>query len=182
MEVLPEYEESHLVVAAVRILSHRDGRSPTPEDVAGLLGFSREKLYVLVHELRRLGILRGLETPFELRLDVGDPAQLETLPRSGEGPTIEGQLTEFHAKEKKKREEMERMLRGGEADRRRQERVAKLEQEFMKFKPKAGALEGLFKAPADAPGGDEPGSDEAAPTKKPATGKPKGGGKPEKDG
>jgi hypothetical protein len=173
MEVLPEYEESHLVVAAVRILSHRDGRSPTPEDVAGFLGFSREKLYVLVHELRRLGILRGLETPFELRLDVGDPAPLETLPRSGEGPTIEGQLTEFHAKEKKKREEMERMLRGGEADRRRQERVAKLEQEFMKFKPKAGALDGLFKDSAGGAGEDDAREDETPSPKKPPADKRK---------
>jgi hypothetical protein len=145
MELLPAYEDAHLAVAAVRILSHRDGRSPTPEEVAGLLGFSTEKVYVLVHELRKLGILRALESPFDLRLDVGDPAPLETLPRGADGPSIEGELTEFQAREKEKQEKMERMLRGGEGDRRRQERVARLEKEFMKFKPKAGALEGLFK-------------------------------------
>ena len=39
------------------------------------------------------------------------------------------------------------MFRGGEADRRRKDRVTKLEQQFAKFKPKPGAAEGLFKKP-----------------------------------
>jgi hypothetical protein len=41
------------------------------------------------------------------------------------------------------------MFRGGEADKRKRERVARLEQEFARFKPKPGALDGLFKPAAD---------------------------------
>ncbi len=152
MEIRPSYEESHLLVAAIRILVHRDGRSPTPEEAAAFLGFSTEKTYVLIHELRKLGVLKVLESPFELRLDVGDPVPLETLPRGETGPSIEGELADFHSREQEKKQEMDRMFRGGEADKRRKERVAKLEQEFMKFKPKPGALGGLFKEPpADEP-------------------------------
>ncbi len=147
MNFTPGYEESHLLVAAVRVLSHKDGRSPTPDEVADLLAFSREKTYVLVHELRRLGILRALETPFEIRLDVGDPVPLEQLPRGDSGPSIAGELDEFHSREQEKKQVMERMFRGGEADRRRKERVSKLEKEFEKFKPKPGSIGGLFKQP-----------------------------------
>jgi hypothetical protein len=149
MEFTPSYEESHLLVAAVRVLTHRDGRSPTPEDVARFLQFSTEKTYVLIHELRKLEILRVLESPFEMRLDVGDPVPLESLPKGVSGPSIEGELAEFHSREQEKKQEMERMFRGGEADKRRKERVAKIAQEFMKFKPKPGAAGGLFKNPEE---------------------------------
>lgn len=158
MEIKPSYEESHLLVAAVRVLCHRDGRSPTPGDVAGLIQFSTEKTYVLVHELRKLGVLRVLESAFELRLDVGDPVPLESLPKGATGPSIEGELAEFHSKEQEKKEEMERMFRGGEADRRRKERVARMEQEFMKFKPKRGAAGGSSRTPARARRGQIPSS------------------------
>jgi hypothetical protein len=156
MEIRPSYEESHLLVAAIRILVHRDGRSPTPEEVAGFLEFSTEKVFVLVHELRKMNVLKVLESPFELRLDIGDPVPLETLPRGETGPSIEGELAEFHSREQEKKQEMDRMFRGGEADRRRKERVAKLEQEFLKFKPKPGALGGLFKNPPADDAEDEP--------------------------
>lgn len=150
MEYTPGYEESHLLVAAIRVLSHRDGRSPTPEDAAALLGFSNEKVFVLVHELRKLGVIRALESPFELRLDVGDPVPLESLPKEGTAPSIQGELAEFYSREQEKKEEMERMFRGGEADKKRKDRVARLEEQFMKFKPKPGAAAGLFKT-----GGEE---------------------------
>ncbi len=154
MDIAPSYEEGHLLVAAVRILQHKDGRSPTPEEVASLLGFSNEKTYVLVHELRQRGILKGLEGPFGIRLDVGDPVPIEELPRGGSGPSIEGELAEFHSRERDKREEMERMFLGGEADRRRRERVQKMEQEFRQFRPKGGGLGGLFKSESGASGPD----------------------------
>jgi hypothetical protein len=145
MEFIPGYEESHLLVAAVRVLAHREGRSPTPAEVAAFIQFVPEKVNILVHELRKRGILMALEGPFEMRLDPGDPTLLESLPRGGAGPSIQGELEEFHSQLQEKKKEMERMFRGGEADRRRKDRVAKLEQQFAKFKPKPGAAEGLFK-------------------------------------
>jgi hypothetical protein len=147
MEFIPGYEESHLVVAAVRVLAHREGRSPTPGEVAEFIRIVPEKVNILVHELRRRGILKGLEGPFEMRLDPGDPALLESLPRGESGPSILGELEEFHSQLEEKKKDMERMFRGGEADRRRKDRVAKLEREFSKFKPKRGAIDGLFRDP-----------------------------------
>jgi hypothetical protein len=147
MEFIPGYEESHLLVAAVRVLSHREGRSPTPGEVAEFIRYVPEKVNILVHELRKRGILKALEGPYEMRLDPGDPTLLEALPRGGAGHSIQGELEEFHSQLQEKKQEMERMFRGGEADRRRKERVAKLEREFTKFKPRPGAVEGLFQKP-----------------------------------
>ena len=90
MEFIPGYEESHLLVAAVRVLAHREGRSPTPAEVAAFIQFVPEKVNILVHELRKRGILKALEGPFEMRLDPGDPTLLESLPRGGGGPVHPG--------------------------------------------------------------------------------------------
>ena len=159
MEFAPNYEEAHLFVAAVRVFAHQQGHSPTPEDVARFLELSTEKAFILVHELKKLGVLRVLESPFELRLDPGDPTPLESLPR-GESPSrFEGELNEFQSREQEKKKEMERMFRGGEAERRRRERVEKLEAEFMKFKPKPGALDSLFKPKERAKSAEDDGEE-----------------------
>jgi hypothetical protein len=144
MAVLPSYEEAHLVVAGVRILLHREGRPPTPGSVAELVGVSPEKVHVIVHQLSELAVLRVIPSPFDAHLDIIDPGPLETLPRGDRGPQMKQELADFDAKSREKQAEMERMLRGGEADRRRQERVAKLEEQFRTFKPKRGELESLF--------------------------------------
>src|SRR5512145_925482 len=64
MAIKPNYHEAHLIVAAVRVLSHRDQRPPTPEEVASLLGITSEKVHIVVHELGGLGVLRLLKSPF----------------------------------------------------------------------------------------------------------------------
>ncbi len=147
MEFIPSYEESHLLVAAVRVLAHREGRSPTAAEIAEFIRLAPEKVNILVHELRKRGILKALQGPFEMRLDPGDPTLLELLPRGDSGPSIQGELEEFHSQLQEKKREMERMFRGGEADRKRKERVAKLEREFTKFRPKRSGADGLFREP-----------------------------------
>lgn len=153
MGIKPNYHEAHLIVAAVRVLTHCGQRPPTPEDVAKLLGLTPEKTNIVVHELGELGVLRLLKSPFDVRLDAVDPRPLESLPREETDPAMKQELDEFAVKNREKNQEMERMLRGGEAERRRQERVAKLEEQFKTFKPKKGELESLF-------GGSKEGDDD----------------------
>jgi hypothetical protein len=128
----------------VRILLFKEGRPPTPEEVATLLGMSVEKVHVLVHELSEMQVLRSLRGPFTMHLDVIDPRPLEQLPRGDDEPAIKQELAEFGEKNREKKIEMDRMFRGGEAERRRKERVSKLEEQFKTFKPKRGELESLF--------------------------------------
>lgn len=145
MASLPSYEDAHLIVAAVRVLQHREGGAPTPASITDLLGLASEKVHVLVHQLRERGVLYAYENPFELRLEVKDVALLESLPHAGSEPEIKGELDEFHEREREKKAEMDRMFLGGEADKRRAARVKKLEDEFKTFKPKGGRPDGLFK-------------------------------------
>ena len=144
MSFTPSYQESHLVVAAVRILEHKSGKSPSADEIADLAGLGREKVHVLIHELAQRRILRVLQTPFDVRVDVIDPKPLEDLPKEDTGPGVAEELADFSERSKEKTREMERMLRGGEAEKRRKERVAKLEEQFKSFKPKKGELDSLF--------------------------------------
>src|SRR5262245_8509349 len=132
MAYTPSYQEAHLVVAAIRILHHQQGSPPTPEQVASLLHLPKEKVFVLVHELRTRNILHAMESPFEIRLDVLDPKPLEALPKTDGEPEMKGELDDFFEREKEKKAEMDRMFRGGEADKRRQDRVKRMEEEFRK--------------------------------------------------
>ena len=149
MGFTPSYQESHLVVAAVRILEHTTGKSPNADEIADLAGLGREKVHVLVHELASRKILRVLQTPFDVRVDVVDPKPLEDLPREDTGPGVAEELADFSERAKETKREMERMLRGGEAEKRRKERVAKLEEQFKTFKPKKGELDSLFGSSGD---------------------------------
>lgn len=158
MGFTPTYRESHLVVAAVRILEHTTGKSPNPDQIAELAGLGHEKVHVLVHELAARKILRVLKTPFDVRVDVLDPKPLEELPEEDTGPGVSEEIAEFTERSKEKQREMERMLRGGEAEKRRKERVAKLEEHFKSFKPKKGELESLFGASGSG-GGTRKGRD-----------------------
>lgn len=154
MGFTPTYQESHLVVAAIRILEHTTGKSPSADEIADLTALGREKVHILVHELAKREILRVLQTPFDVRVDVIDPKPLEDLPREDTGPAVAEELADFTERSREKNREMERMLRGGEAERRRRERVAKLEENFKNFKPKKGELDSLF-GPPEAGDDDE---------------------------
>ena len=148
MSLAPNYEESHLLVAAVRVLTHLEGRPPTPAEVATLLQLPPEKINVLVHQLKSRGVLYVAENPFEVHLDIEDVAPLEQLPRAGTEPEIKSELNDFAEREREKKAEVERMFRGGEVDKKRQERVKKLEDEFKNFKPRGAPPEGFFKSDA----------------------------------
>ncbi len=147
MSSTPDYQEAHLVVAGVRVRQHLDGHPPTPEAVAQTIGVSVEKVFLVVRALRQRGVLTATETPFEMRLDVLDPTPLEQLPRDAKSSEFKGELDQFHEREREKQAEMQRMFLGGEAEKRRQDRVQKLEDEFKKFKPRGGPA-GLFKEPS----------------------------------
>ena len=161
MKIAPNYFESHLVVAAIRILTHKEGRPPTPDEVAELIGFSGEKVHVLAHELGKLKIIRAMESPFDVRLDVLDPVPLESLPRTESDTAMTEELAGFKAKSKEKQDEMQRMFRENEAEKRRKDRVSKLEEHFKSFKPKPGQLDALFGGgSAGEEDDDEQGEDE----------------------
>ena len=136
METTPSYEEGQLVVAAVRLLHHREKRPPTIEAIAELIGEPAEMCGHLARGLASLGIVKILKNPFDTRLEIVDHLRLETLPRGAHAPAIESEIQEFKRKFEKEREDMQRQLLGKDHERRSRDRMAEMERKLSQFRPR----------------------------------------------
>ena len=136
MAVKPSYEDGHLIVASIRVLSHKASKPPTPEAVAELLGLPAEFIRNLVVALGDEGILRVVENPFEIRAEVADYSKLEDLPRESTSPTIRDELDDFVRRKKKAAEETEKALSLDEMEKKKKEKLSKFEEEMKKMKGK----------------------------------------------
>ena len=132
----PCYEDGHLIVGAVRVLSHNSDKPPTPEDIADLLGLAPDFVRNLAVALGDEGILKVVENPFGIRTEVKDHLKLEELPREAQGPSIQDELDEFVKKKKKEVEDTEKMFTLDEIEKRKQEKLSKLDEEMKKMKGK----------------------------------------------
>jgi hypothetical protein len=130
----PSYEDGHLIVAAVRLLSHKSTKPPTAEEIADLTGFPPDFARNLVVGLGREGILKVMESPFEIRVEIRDHTRLEDLPRAETSPTIGDELESFVARKRKEVEETEKMLNPEEINKKKKARISKLEEEMKKMK------------------------------------------------
>ncbi|MGA6924573.1 MAG: hypothetical protein WBY88_02760 [Desulfosarcina sp.] len=89
------YTTAHLFVAAVRVLDHRDGVSPTMEAVCRLLDFSDEKGAYLLNRLKELAIVATIKSGFNDRIVVNNHLAIENLPRDVEESRLEQELKKF---------------------------------------------------------------------------------------
>ena len=81
MDHAPSQAQAHLVVAAVRVLGYKLGRPAAVEEIAELLGFSKELTGHLVRGLEAHAIVQTIKSPFDLRVEVRDHLKIEELPR-----------------------------------------------------------------------------------------------------
>lgn len=130
----PSYEDGHLVVAAIRVLCHKEPKPPTPEDVARLLDLPADFVRNVVVALGDLGVLRVIENPFETRAELGDHALLEDLPRASESPSIKDELDSFVERKKKEAEDTEKMFTPDEMEKKKKEKMSKLGEEMKRMK------------------------------------------------
>jgi hypothetical protein len=137
MEHKPCYEDGHLIVAAVRVLSHQSDKPPTPEGIAGLLGLAPDFVRNLVIALGDEGILKVVENPFEIRAEVKDYVKLEGLPKESEGPSIQDELDEFVKRKKEEVEATEKMFTIDEIEKKKKEKLSKLDEEMKNMKGKS---------------------------------------------
>lgn len=134
MSHMPPRSQAHLLVAAVRVLAHKTGRPPSVEEVGELLGWSREFAGHLSRMLEAQGILQALTSPFDVRLEVADHLAIEKLPLEDTGPALRDEVEAFHEQFKKKQEELQNLFDSGDQEKRKQERLANLENELRDFK------------------------------------------------
>ncbi|MFC1799961.1 hypothetical protein ACFL2Z_03515 [Candidatus Eisenbacteria bacterium] len=136
MDVRPSYEDTHLIVAAVRVLSNNAAKPPTPEDVAELLDKPPDFVRSMVIVLGTEGILRVVENPFEIRAEVGDYLKIEDLPRASEVPSIKSELDEFMKRKKEVEDETGKSLSLDEIEKKNREKMARLEDEMKRMRGK----------------------------------------------
>src|SRR5262245_26461463 len=134
MEHAPPRAQAHIVVAAVRVLVHKTGRPPAIEEVAELLGWSRELCGHLCRGLEAKGMLTTLKSPFDVRLEVADHTLIDALPVEDTGPGLKDEVEAFHEQFKKRQEELQGLFDAGEHEERKKKRLAGLEDELRDFK------------------------------------------------
>ena len=132
----PCYEDGHLIIAAARVLSHKADKPPTPDGIAELLGLAPDFVRNLVAALGEEGILKIVENPFEIRVEVKDCTKLEDLPKESEGPSIQDELDEFVKRKKKEVEATKKMFTVDEMEKKKKEKLSKLDEEMRNMKGK----------------------------------------------
>jgi hypothetical protein len=139
MEFVPARGQGHLIVAAIRVLTHLRNRPPTEEEIAEQLGISRELTLHILRGLEDRGIVHSLKNPFDVRYDLGDHRLLESLPLEATGPDMGREIEDFHKKSEDRQKRIEQMMRDADPERTTRQKVSKMEEEFRRFSRKRPA-------------------------------------------
>jgi hypothetical protein len=134
MSHAPSQGQAHLIVAAVRVLTHQTGRPCAIEEIATLLAWSNELAGHLVRALESQGIVRTIRSPFDVRVEVANHQAIEALPLEDRGPGLQDEVEKFHEQFKKKQEALQNLFETGELEAKKKERLANLDRELRDFK------------------------------------------------
>ena len=125
------YNEAHIFVAAIRLLTHQKGFPPSVEETCELLGFSEESGHALSRRLKGLGILDTLEDPFTIKLVVSDHLKIESLSREeSDGGGLADEIEKFQAS----KTDMDQKVKSIQADlaKKKNDMFADIESKFKK--------------------------------------------------
>ena len=89
------YSTAHLFVAAIRICEHTNNAPPLVDDVCKLTSFSRERGNLICNQLREMGIIEGIESPYGLRLFIRNHQKIEDIRHDEKISKFENELKKF---------------------------------------------------------------------------------------
>jgi len=89
------YSNAHLVVAAIRIFTHKNSKNPSLNEVCNTLSFSLEQGNLICKKLKELGIIDVVEGAFENHLFIKDHLKIEEIPRDKKEDKLEEALKKF---------------------------------------------------------------------------------------
>ncbi len=89
------YSSAHLIVAAIRILEHRNSSPPSVENVCDTLSVSLEQGNLLFRKLEELEIIEVVEGPYGTRLFVRNHVMIEEIPKDSKKSEIEEAIKQF---------------------------------------------------------------------------------------
>lgn len=99
-EALSLYENAHLFVAAVRLLSHRDQSPPDLDQVCDMLQLSKERGGFICRRLEEIGAVEAVQGAYGLRLFVRQHLKIEDIPKEDAPDRLQDELSKFQAAQK----------------------------------------------------------------------------------
>lgn len=124
------YSDSHLFVAAVRVLSHQNNTPPSLEKVASMLMFSKEKSHLICRKLEETDIIEVLEGAFGNRIVIKNHLKLEELPREISESRLDEELKKFKSSKKELEKRVESIK--AEQDKKQKQLFADIEKKLKK--------------------------------------------------
>lgn len=95
MKEIDLYAKAHLVVAAIRILEHKDTVSSSIEKVCQMISFSLEHGNLICKKLDEMGIIELVEGAYGTMLFVKNHLKIEEIPRGAEESKLEEEIKKF---------------------------------------------------------------------------------------
>lgn len=89
------YDKAHLVVAAIRVLTHTQKTAPTLSSISQLLAVSQEETAWMLHLLAANGIVTEVTAGAITRYFLADVAKIETLPKKSTESQLDQELAKF---------------------------------------------------------------------------------------
>ena len=124
------YDQGHIIVSAVRLFSHREGKMPTAKDISTLTGFPMDLTLHLCNKLLEISVLGIVEGAFDDRYHVLNHLELEELPRSVDSEQMSREVEKFKADRMEKQKKIEEMFTGKDKGLRKKERMKDLEEKL----------------------------------------------------
>jgi hypothetical protein len=125
--------DAHLLLAGVRVLAHRLGRGPTPEELAELLGSAESQVRLQAAALQDLGAVALVSSAYETHLEIRDHLAVEQL-EDGEGPAIGDDLRAFDERKREEAEKLAHLFDSGEHEKQRQDQLRQMDEDLRDFR------------------------------------------------
>lgn len=94
------YSNAHLVVAAIRVLTHQQSAPPSIETVCQALSFSLEQGNFICNKLAETEVIEIVEGAYGTRLFIKDHLKIEDIPKGDKVSGFEDDLKKFQDSKK----------------------------------------------------------------------------------
>ncbi|MBW2574175.1 MAG: hypothetical protein JRC88_01595 [Deltaproteobacteria bacterium] len=94
------YSDAHLVVAAIRVLTHRNSTPPSMDEVCQIISFSLERGNLICKKLKEIGIVDVVEGGFGTRFFIKNHLKIEEISRDKKEDKLGEALKEFQNSKK----------------------------------------------------------------------------------
>ena len=94
------YAHAHLIVSAIRVLSHQNAMPPSIDEVSQALSFSLVQGNLICNKLKRMGIVDVVEGAFGTGLFIKNHIKIEEIQRGKQEDKLEAALKKFQDSKK----------------------------------------------------------------------------------